>query len=364
MKNIGLYIHIPFCNGKCPYCDFFSINRNTNDINAYTQALCRKIGELKGKYHAETVYFGGGTPSCIGTANIIKIMDSINASFGTNYSECTIEVNPESAKNIDFSLLKDAGINRVSMGLQSANENELKALGRKHSAKDVECAVKLIKASGIDNISLDLMLGISQQTIESLDRSILFCSELDVSHISAYMLKIEQSTPYYDIADTLSLPDEDEVCTLYEYTVGRLAELGYAQYEISNFAKKGKESRHNLKYWNCEEYLGLGAAAHSFIDKKRFYYERDIDLFYRDVTADDGTGGTEDEYIAMRLRLSKGINAKDFKAYFGYDIPQKYIDKALKLEKMGYTSCEKEGFRLTVKGFLISNTIITEILTA
>ncbi len=364
MRNIGLYIHIPFCRGKCPYCDFFSVNWDRNAVEKYTQALCRKIESLKGRYNAETVYFGGGTPSSIGTQNMIKILNSINSSFGKSCVECTLEVNPESAKEQDFKLLKEAGVNRISMGLQSANENELKALGRKHSAEDVVKAVSMIKSSGISNISLDLMLGISEQTEESLERSILFCQELDISHISAYMLKIEPGTPYSRQKNSLSLPDEDTVCDLYEYTVQRLKKSGFAQYEISNFSKPGLESRHNLKYWNCEEYLGLGPGAHSFINKNRFFYERNFDSFFADITVNDGKGGSEDEYITMRLRLSDGISKTEFKRYFGYDIPQKYIDKAAKLEKLGYTVCTQNGFSLSVKGFLISNTIITEILTA
>ena len=223
--------------------------------------------------------------------------------------------------------------------------------------------VSLARKKGIRVDTIARQFG-SRYTKESLERSILFCQELDISHISAYMLKIEPGTPYSRQKNSLSLPDEDTVCDLYEYTVQRLKKSGFAQYEISNFSKPGLESRHNLKYWNCEEYLGLGPGAHSFINKNRFYYERNFDSFFADITVNDGKGGSEDEYITMRLRLSDGISKTEFKRYFGYDIPQKYIDKAAKLEKLGYTVCTQNGFSLSVKGFLISNTIITEILTA
>lgn len=362
MKNIGLYIHIPFCNGKCPYCDFYSIKNSEEKMDEYVLHMNKKISSYKNQYIADTVYFGGGTPSLLGTERIVSVLRNISDSFGNASRETTIEVNPESAQTLDFEKLRFYGINRISLGLQSADENELKALGRKHSADDVAKAVKQIKSCGIDNISLDLMIGISGQTLETLEKSILFCSELDVSHISAYMLKIEERTLYYKNRDTLLLPDEDSVCDYYEFMVDRLGGLGYNQYEISNFSKKGFESKHNLKYWSCEEYLGLGASAHSFIDKKRFFFDRSIKDFYNDKVIDDGFGGDEEEYISMVLRLSVGLEYEKFKEYFGYDIPQKYIDNARKLSGTDLLSVDERGIRLTKKGFLCSNAVIVEIL--
>lgn len=362
MKTLGLYIHIPFCNGKCPYCDFYSLKQSETSMDDYVTYLNKKISSYK-NYTADTVYFGGGTPSLLGTERLISILEHIKNNFGDIKRETTLEVNPESAKYLDFEKLKFYGINRVSIGLQSSNDNELNLLGRKHTAADVQNAVKTIQSSGIDNISLDLMIGISNQTKESLIESIQFCADLNVYHISAYILKIEEDTVYFRKKDSLNLPDDDTVCDFYELMADRLNRLGYKQYEISNFARPGFESRHNLKYWNCEEYLGLGASAHSFIDKKRFYFDRSIKDFYSDKITCDGTGGDEEEYIAMTLRLSAGLEYKKFRNYFGYDLPEHYIDNAKKLDKTGLLYIDDTGIRLSLKGFLCSNSIIVEILS-
>lgn len=259
MKNLGLYLHIPFCDGKCPYCDFYSIKNDKKTIDEYVANLNKKILSYKDKnFIADTVYFGGGTPSLLGTERIISILNTVKQGFGDVSSETTLEVNPDSASLLDFEMLKFYGVNRISVGLQSANENELRSLGRKHTALDAAKTVDEVRKSGIKNISLDLMIGISGQTLNSLENSINFCANLDVSHISAYILKIEEGTAYYKNKNNLILPDEDTVCDFYEYMVKKLSSCGFNQYEISNFAKAGQESKHNLKYWNCEEYLGIG----------------------------------------------------------------------------------------------------------
>ncbi len=362
MKKIGLYIHIPFCNGKCPYCDFYSVKNSSEKMDEYIFYLNQRLMSNHGKFIADTVYFGGGTPGLLGTERIVTVLKSVWKSFGKQSRETTIEINPESAKKLDFEMLKYFGIDRVSMGLQSADENELKKLGRKHNAEEVSKAVDQIRKSGINNISLDLMLGISGQSFRTLENSINFCSALDVTHISAYILKIEQGTPYYNMKETLDLPDEDTVCDFYEYTADKLENLGYKQYEISNFSKPGFESRHNLKYWRCEEYLGIGSSAHSFIDKKRFFYDRSFENFYHDIKTADGCGGDEEEYIAMVLRLNEGLDFHKFKEYFGYDFPEKYVKNAEKLKSTKLIVIDGNGIKLTRKGFLCSNSIIVNIL--
>lgn len=363
MKKIGLYIHVPFCDGKCPYCDFYSVRNSAELIDKYVENLNRTILSYKScRLMADTVYFGGGTPSLLGSERIISILNAAKKAFGDISEETTLEVNPESAERLDFEKLKFSGINRISVGLQSADERELKLLGRRHTAEDVEKTVELAKRGGIDNISVDLMIGISGQTTESLSDSIDFAANLNITHISSYLLKIEEGTSYYKNKDNLSLPDDELVCDFYEQTVKRLNGLGFKQYEISNFAKRGKESRHNLKYWNCEEYLGIGSSAHSFIDKKRFYYERSLSKFYKGITVDDGAGGDEEEYIAMQLRLCTGLQYGKFKEYFGHELPQKYIDNARKLLPTGLLTVDEVGVRLNVKGFLCSNAVIVNII--
>lgn len=363
MKKIGLYIHIPFCSGKCPYCDFYSLKYTTENVELYAGKLKELILSYRNNdLTADTIYFGGGTPSLLGTRNLSEIMQCIKLAFGNESLETTLEINPESAHLLDFSELKKSGFNRISMGLQSADDRELKSLGRKHSAEDISQTVEEIRTGGITNISLDLMVGIEGQTQETLGKSIDFCSSLGVRHISAYILKIEKGTLYYKNKNTLNLPDDDAVCDMYEFMTDKLKSLGYNQYEISNFANNGFESRHNLKYWNCEEYLGLGPSAHSFIGGRRFYYGRSLKDFYSGITFDDGIGGDVEEYISMRLRLAEGIKYEKFKQHFGYGFPSKYIENAKKLANTPLLLIDNEGIRLTPAGFLCSNSIIVSVI--
>lgn len=363
MKKTGVYIHIPFCAEKCPYCDFFSVKSTEKEIDRYVSALINKIeswGE-RIRRKADTLYFGGGTPSCMGAERLVSVANSAKLSFCLENAEITAEVNP-SKNDFDFYTLRKNGFNRISLGLQSANDNELKMLGRIHTVQQVEHCLKNAKNAGFDNISLDLMLAIPLQTKESLERSIEFCAKQDVQHISAYMLKIENGTPFAGKKDLLDLPDDDEQAEMYLFACEKLNEYGYHQYEISNFSKKGFESRHNLKYWNDDEYIGIGPSAHSFINGKRFYFPRSFDDFFNGVVIDDGSGGYEEEYVMLRLRLSDGINNREYKERFGRDIPQKYFLKAKKFEGTGYIITDNESIKLTSKGFIVSNAIISEIL--
>ena len=362
MKPTGLYIHIPFCNGKCPYCDFYSVRPDEEKVDAYVSAVCKKIDEADGLYN--TVYFGGGTPSLIGSDRIAEIMSHIRQ---TDDCEATLECNPSDTgavtSDFDFNTVAKSGINRISMGLQSANDCERKLLGRRGGCDDVERAITRAKSAGIDNISLDLMLGIPNQTKESLKNSIEFCKNSGAKHISAYILKIEDGTPFYKIKNTLSLPDEDETCDLYLYAVSELEKAGFYQYEISNFSIKGFESRHNLKYWRCEEYLGIGAAAHSFFGGKRFYYERSIDDFISGIPpVDDGEGGDEEEYIMLALRLSEGLIFDEFEKRFKKRIDESIIKKAKSFEKQGLVNVTDNSISLTAEGFLVSNAIISDLI--
>ncbi|MBR4858343.1 MAG: radical SAM family heme chaperone HemW [Clostridia bacterium] len=362
MKPMGLYIHIPFCNGKCPYCDFYSVTPQCDTVEKYVNALCREIDKADGIY--DTVYFGGGTPSLIGADNIAKIMSHI---LRTENCEVTLECNPSDTgainSDFDFNKAAQSGINRISMGLQSALNSERAMLGRRGGCEDVERAVSRARNAGIDNISLDLMLGIPGQTAESLKESIRFCKEMKAKHISAYILKIEEGTPFYAKKDILCLPDEDETCDLYLTADKELEKAGYRQYEISNFSYEGFESRHNLKYWRCEEYLGIGASAHSFADGKRFCYERNIDDFINGIPPrNDGEGGEEEEYIMLALRLTEGLIFENFKNRFSHSVPESIIIKANGLKKYGLVNVDEKSISLTVKGFLVSNSVITALL--
>lgn len=359
----GIYIHIPFCKSKCPYCDFYSFKPDINQKDSYLEAvlLCLLTYKDKIKNGVDTIYFGGGTPSYFGGERIKRVIDCIKENYNVNNAEITVECNPSSVDEKLLSFLKAAGVNRISMGMQSAVDRERQSLGRLSGKNQVADAVSLIKSHGIDNISLDLMLGVPHQTKKSLKESVDFIIAQDVKHISAYMLKIEEGTPFSKMS--LPLPDEDEVCELYLYASEYLEEKGFEQYEISNFAKKGFESRHNLKYWHCEEYLGIGPSAHSFLGGERFYYPRDFSAFLENPeVVSDGKGGDEEEYIMLSLRLREGLTKKGFYNRFKKEIPEELFKKALPLEKAELLKITEEGLHLTKKGFLLSNSIISTLL--
>ena len=365
MNTLGIYVHIPFCASKCKYCDFFSKKGNADEINRYVSVVNERLAQYGERlnYTADTLYIGGGTPGIIGADRLSSIAETARSAFSLDNAELTAELNPESAgDSFDFERLRQAGFNRLSIGMQSANNNELKRLGRLHTAEDVKTTVLRARAAGFKNISLDLMLCTPEQTMESLSRSIEYCAELGADHVSAYILKIEKGTPFYNERDILTL-DEDTQAEMYLSACNRLEKLGYHQYEISNFSKVGMESRHNLKYWNCDEYIGIGSAAHSFLNGKRFYTERSFDEFYRGIIHQDGTGGSVEEYIMLRLRLAEGLTQKDFKLRFGTEIPQRYINNAKIFKNTNLLIHDEEGIRLTKEGFLISNTIILKILS-
>ncbi len=350
---IGLYIHVPFCLNKCPYCDFYSLQYEPALVQKYVDEICRRIKTVNKCF--DTIYFGGGTPSLLSEYQICKILSFVNIDKS---AEITIEANPNTAFN---GFNSNAGINRLSLGLQSANMCELKQLGRTHNVKDVVNAIKKARELNINNISLDLMIGLQGMSTESLVSSIEFCKRQEVNHVSAYILKIEEGTAFYKNIHELNLPDEDKVSEIYLTMVNELEARGYNQYEISNFSKKNCESRHNLKYWNCEEYLGLGPSAHSYIDGKREYFDRDINDFLNGCEpVFDSYGGDFEEYAMLRLRLTKGISAKECQN-FG-DMHFENLLKNAKKLPANLITYDKEHIRLSKEGFLLSNAILSNIL--
>ena len=364
-SNLGLYLHIPFCRSKCPYCDFFSMRASESEYEDYVNTLIKQIKYWSGKTDktVDTIYIGGGTPSVLKPEQIADILFTIKNCFNcADEIEITMEANPKSALEFDFSLARKSGLNRVSLGIQSANQNELKTLGRTHSLENIKDAVNNIKSSGIDNISLDLMLGVPEQTVESLKKSIDFCVSLDVKHISTYILKIEENTVFYKRREKYNFPDEDLTADLYLYTVDYLAQNGFNQYEISNFCKDGFESRHNLKYWNLDEYIGIGPAAHSFLNGKRFYYDRSVERFKKNEIIEDSQGGTKSEYIMLQMRLTKGLNLNKYKEAFGELPPKDFFDTINKYAKLGFINYNNDTISFTQKGFLVSNNILAELI--
>lgn len=365
MPPIGLYVHVPFCDGKCPYCDFYSLRGSEERMGEYTDSVISHIRSYAEGLNrrADTLYFGGGTPNLIGASRLGALIAAARDGFALENAEITVEVNPTEDLSGFLKELRAAGANRLSIGLQSANEDELQLLGRRHTALQAAKAVHDAQNAGFDNISLDLMMAIQNQTKESLLKSIEFCADANIQHVSAYLLKVEPGTAYYKHREELDVPDDDAASELYLFACNELEKRGFMQYEISNFAKPGFESRHNLKYWHCEEYLGIGPAAHSFINGKRFYYNRSIGEFIGGgLPVQDGTGGDFEEYAMLALRLAEGITDENCRARFGSGIPEKVLQAAKRYEKAGLTVCRNNGFFFTKKGFLVSNTLIGEIL--
>lgn len=364
MKDIGLYIHIPFCKSKCPYCDFYSMRADCVSFDAYTQSVVASLEKWAKKIqrNAETLYLGGGTPSLIGGNNIALIVRKAKELFAID-GEITVECNPSAIEEDFFDTVAAAGVNRISLGMQSAVNDERKKLGRTADRKRIEECIAQARNAGIENITLDVMLGVPFQTIESLDETVDFCIETGVPHISAYMLKLEEGTYYYNNAQKLNLPDDDATADMYLHLSEKLEQSGFCHYEISNFAKEGYEGKHNLKYWNAEEYLGIGPSAHSFLDGRRFYYPRDIEYFLNDKEPiDDGIGGDEEEYIMLRLRLKEGICFSDYFNRYKKELSGQMVEKAKLFEKQGLMEITKDSISLTREGFLLSNTIISELI--
>ncbi len=369
MGLIGLYIHVPFCTQKCPYCDFYSLTDNEM-LDRYMNGIINSIHIYASQYkrYADTLYFGGGTPSTLGADRLVCIIKEAKANFGLSQAEITVEVNPSADLESMFGLLAQNGVNRISMGLQSIHRKELELLGRAHTAEQTWNAVKAAHKAGIFNVSLDLMVGIQRQTEQSLKESIAFCEEVGAAHVSAYLLKIEPDTPYGMQRERLVLPNDDETSDLYLTMVAELEKKGFCQYEVSNFAKQNKNgdlciSKHNIKYWKGEEYLGLGPSAHSFMDGKRFYFERSIHRFLQGANpVMDGEGGDKEEYAMLALRLNSGLCNAEWKQKFGEPLPQIYMERAERYEKAGLVNMKADGFALTPKGFLVLNQLILSII--
>ena len=364
---LGLYLHIPFCVSKCPYCDFYSVAYDEATADAYTAALEIAILRAGERLHrpADTVYFGGGTPALLGAHRLSRLLHAARRAFAVpDTAEITLEANPADRLDEVFSAFTEAGGNRLSLGMQSVNNAHLQALGRRHTVSDVAAAVGAAHRAGLENISLDVMLGTPSQTPADVRDAVERCTDLGASHVSAYLLKIEEHTPFGQCPP--ALPDEDETVALYHTAAEALERHGFAQYEISNFAKPDRESRHNLKYWNAEDYLGLGPAAHSFVDGKRLAFPRSVTDFIRgcDPVPDTDSAipnGSPEEYAMLRLRLTEGLTEAGFSARFGERIPAVWRRRAAALPSRLVTVTD-DAIRLTRDGFLLSTPLLDRIL--
>ena len=372
MKNIGIYIHIPFCKSKCLYCDFCSHPPREGEREAYISQLKAHIASYRKQladYVADTVYFGGGTPTLLSPREIADILGAVRHAVRIDAdAEITIECNPATASKSAFEQLREEGINRISIGAQSLNDKELKALGRLHTAEQFVETFKYARAAGFDNISLDLMYGIPGQTRDSWSATLDTALSLEPRHISAYGLRVEQGTPFGNMGDALVLPDEDETVQMYLDAVKKLEDASIERYEISNFACQGSESRHNIKYWKCEEYVGFGVAAHSFFDGKRYAAPQDFDRYAAGewLDADSVTAVCEEdaevEFVMLAMRLRDGVSREQYRARFGCYPDAKYAPRIKMYVDGGYIVSDEDGFRFTSDGMLVSNSILASIL--
>lgn len=363
----GIYIHIPFCKRKCPYCSFYSVEYDKELAEAYVLALRRNIEKYKGEaIFVDTVYFGGGTPSLLSPLQIRDILKSVKESFVlAPDTEITMEANPSSVDSDKLCGYRNAGVNRISFGVQSACNSELMALGRLHDYEHAENAVLQARNAGFKNISCDLMIGTPRQTMESLLTSARTIASLPVNHISAYMLKIEDGTMFDCDWVRDNIADDDEICEMYENLIHVLKTNGFNQYEISNFSKTGCESRHNTKYWTGESYLGFGASAHSYFNRNRYFVPADVyeyvaSDFQEEIVSEIKPDRVE-EYVMLSLRLTKGINFLKITELGGN--PQEIYDKAQIFKGTDLCEITEEGIKLTPKGFLVSNSIIAHLLS-
>lgn len=376
-KPLGLYIHIPFCKSKCIYCDFYSLAGAEKEMNRYTAALSQHLAEtapLVDSYLVDSIYFGGGTPSLLGTRRLSRLLKTISKYYHVaGDAEITLEANPDSAGDWrKLRALRKAGINRVSLGVQSANDKDLQTLGRPHTFAQAVDAVGAVRTAGIKNLSLDLIYGLPDQTLPHWQRSLNHAAALEPEHISCYGLKVEEGTPLWDRRNDVNLPNGDAQADMYLWAVERLAQLGYKQYEISNFAKPGFASRHNLKYWTLGEYAGFGPGAHSDLGGTRYAFVRDLAAYCQgikgggDILAESERIPPRErdlEYLMLGLRTTQGIDRREFESRFG--LPFAPMETVLRqFLDSGHAIQSGSRWRLTPEGFLVSNPIIGQVLDA
>ena len=375
---LGLYIHVPFCRSKCQYCDFYSLaTKDDKIIDGYLDAVCdhiKEAGELAPGYKVDTIYFGGGTPTFFGADGMAVILTTIRRNFDVdNNAEITFEANPDSVSDRLLHRLRAEGFNRVSLGIQSDDDEMLKKLGRPHTYGQAVTAYHRIRKAGFRNVSIDLMYGLPGQDIYDWQQTLDNVLRLLPEHVSCYALKVEDGTPFAAMKDVLNLPDDETVADMYLAAVETLRGRGFRQYEISNFCRKGLTSKHNMKYWLGGEYLGFGPAASSDFAGKRFTLKRDLQAYITGIR--DGGNIMEEmeeipmreragEYLMLRLRTNQGIDAQEYEKLFL--LPFAPLEDVLEQRRRSFHATQTDTGRwvLTPKGYLVSNDIITDLLIA
>ena len=375
-KHYGLYVHIPFCVSKCAYCDFASVPKNNNLIDEYTKALCTEFKMHKAKFSDvvfDTIFIGGGTPSCIPQDNLEQIIKSIYQNFNAQIKEFTVEINPGTGNKNLFEMMKDLGVNRASVGLQCANNKILQSIGRIHDIEQFKNTINEIKDAGINNFSVDIISGLPNQTTADMIASIDLAHELGTKHISMYTLKLEDGTPL-EIAvhnGTTTLPTAEQEYEMSLSARNYLKSFGYQRYEISNFAQKDYESMHNLKYWNRTPYLGAGVAAASMYSDTRFVTTYSIQDYIGSINQDKlplieqsklSKKEIAFELIMLSTRLSTGMEYAEYYDFTGENFEEKYADILAELKSENLIQKSNTHFVLTPKGLDLQNQVLLKFM--
>ena len=378
MEELGIYIHIPFCKQKCFYCDFCSFANKNEMQEKYVEAVINEIKNIthKEKYTVTTIYLGGGTPSILNPEYIKNILQEIKSSFEIlDDAEITIEINPGTVNEEKLKKYKEYGINRLSIGLQSANDKILKKIGRIHDYKQFEETFSYARKCGFKNINVDLMIGLPTQAIEDVKQTLEKIIQKNPEHISVYSLIIEEGTTIEKLINEnkLQLPDEETERIMYWTVVNELKENGYNQYEISNFSKKTYESKHNTNCWKQKQYIGLGTSAHSYLNKKRYSNTNNIEEYIKNIQEsnisknitiheEQTEESTMNEYMLLGLRMIQGININEFKQKFKTDPTIKYKEILEKLQKENLIQITKTSIKLTKQGIDFGNIVWEEFI--
>ncbi len=373
MKEVALYIHIPFCKQKCFYCDFPSYARKDDLMSDYIEALLIELKEKIKGYKVRSLFIGGGTPSYLNEENLRELMKVIkNINFVEN-AEKTIECNPGTVSEEKFNIMKGGGINRLSFGLQTTKNNLLKGIGRIHTFEAFKDNYKLARSVGFNNINIDMMFGLPNQSVKDWTESLEEVAKLNPEHISAYSLIIEEGTPFYKLynEDKLKLPSEEEEREMYKKCKDILIENGYHQYEISNYAKEGKECLHNEVYWMCDEYIGVGASSSSYIDGKRIKNIDDLREYIKRIGNGESIVDEEiintknddiEEFMFMGLRMNCGIEEEVFKRRFNTNVDDIYKDVIEGNINKGLLERKRGRIYLTDKGIELSNMVMSDMI--
>ena len=373
MKEVALYIHVPFCKQKCFYCDFPSYARKDDLMSDYIEALLIELKEKIKAYKVRSLFIGGGTPSYLNEENLRKLMKVMKNINFIEDAEKTIECNPGTVSEEKFNIMKEGGINRLSFGLQTTKNNLLKGIGRIHTFEAFKDNYNLARSVGFNNINIDMMFGLPNQSVKDWTDSLEEVAKLNPEHISAYSLIIEEGTPFYKLynEDKLKLPSEEEEREMYKKCKDILIENGYHQYEISNYAKEGKECLHNEVYWMCDEYIGVGASSSSYIDGKRIKNIDDLREYIKRIGISESIVDEEiintknddiEEFMFMGLRMNCGIKEEEFKRRFHTDIDNVYKDVIEGNINKGLLERKRGRIYLTDKGIELSNMVMSDMI--